>query len=106
MINKDGRPIIIDFGESKIILGHYTMTKNKGTDNYIAPEVVGQNNQKSNYDYKADIYSLGIVFAQVLFHLNTLDFGNYIAGQDFNKMKKLAYEKLKNAKKMEIPKHE
>jgi len=106
MINKDGRPIIIDFGESKIILGHNTMTKDKGTGYFIAPEVRGQDNQNNKYDYKADIYSLGIVFAQVLFHLNTLDFGNYIAGQDFNTMKKLAYEKLKNAKKMEIPKHE
>jgi serine/threonine protein kinase len=86
MINNDGRPIIIDFGESKIISGN-TMTKDKGTENYIAPEVRGQNNQKNKYDYKADIYSLGIVFAQVLFHLNTSDFGNFIAGQDFNEMK-------------------
>ncbi len=63
------------------------MTKDRGTESYMAPEVRGLINQKNKYDYKADIYSLGIVFTQVLFHLNKRDFTNFIVGQDFNKMK-------------------
>ncbi len=82
------------------------MTKDKGTTAYMAPEVQGSNNQKNKYDYKADIYSLGIVFTQVLFHLNKRDFTNFIVGQDFNKTKHHAVEFFKKAKNMEIPKHE
>ena len=62
--------------------------------------------KKEGYDKKADIYSLGIVFTQVLFHLNKRDFNNFIVGQDYDKMKHQAFGLLKKAKKMEIPNHE
>jgi hypothetical protein len=43
--------------------------------------------KKEGYDKKADIYSLGIVFTQVLFHLKKRDFEDFIIGQDFDQMK-------------------
>jgi serine/threonine protein kinase len=82
------------------------MTKDRGTDAYMAPEVRALINPDERYDYKADIYSLGIVFTQVLFHLNKRDFTNFIVGQDFNKTKHHAVEFFKVKKNMEIPKHE
>jgi hypothetical protein len=62
--------------------------------------------KKEGYDKKIDIYSLGIVFTQVLFHLNKRDFTNFIVGQDFDKMKHHAFGFFKKEKKMEIPNHE
>jgi len=50
----------------------------------MAPEVKALKMKKEGYDKKADIYSLGIVFTQVLFHLNTSDFGKFIVGQNFD----------------------
>jgi serine/threonine protein kinase len=61
------------------------MTKGKGTDAYMAPEVMkAKMMKKEGYDYKADIYSLGIVFTQVLFHLKKRDFSQFIVGQNFD----------------------
>ena len=62
--------------------------------------------KKEGYDKKIDIYSLGIVFTQILFHLKISDFTNFIVGQDYDKMKHQAFGLLKKAKKMEIPNHE
>jgi hypothetical protein len=82
------------------------MTKDRGTDAYMAPEVKAKMMKKEGYDKKTEIYSLAIVFAQILFHLNTSDFTNFFVGQDFDKMKHHAFGLLKKAKKMEIPNHE
>ncbi len=79
------------------------MTKDEGTYVYIAPEVRKQKMKKEGYDKKTDIYSLGIVFTQVLFHLNASDFGDFIVGLDFDQMKHKAFGFFKNAKRMEIP---
>ena len=62
--------------------------------------------KKEGYDKKIDIYSLGIVFTQVLFHLNKRDFTNFIVGQDFDKTKHQAFVFFRKEKKMEIPNYE
>jgi hypothetical protein len=62
--------------------------------------------KKEGYDKKIDIYSLGLVFTQILFHLNIRDFSNFILGQDFDQMKHNAFGFFKKAKRMEIPNHE
>jgi hypothetical protein len=47
--------------------------------------------KKEGYDKKIDIYSLGIVFTQVLFHLDKRDFFNFLVGKDYDKMKHKAF---------------
>ncbi|CAD8111575.1 unnamed protein product [Paramecium sonneborni] len=56
-------PIIADFGFADFYRedGIYLFQK-CGTRNYIAPEII----TNKNYDYKVDIYSLGVVFHQLL----------------------------------------
>ncbi|CAK58139.1 unnamed protein product (macronuclear) [Paramecium tetraurelia] len=56
-------PVIADFGLADFYRpdGAYLFQK-CGTRNYVAPEIITTN----NYDYKVDIYSLGVVFHQLL----------------------------------------
>jgi hypothetical protein len=59
---------IADFGLS--VLHKYSEqshTIDKGTPKYMAPEVINNN----KYDFKADIYSLGIIFEELI-HLDTM----------------------------------
>jgi|LakMenEpi03Aug12_release.lakeMendotaPanAssembly.Ray.scaffolds.fasta_scaffold3628855_1 serine/threonine protein kinase len=59
------------------------MTADKGTFAYMAPEVKKeQNKKKLEYDHKADIFSLGLVFTQLLFHLNFKDYSELVLGHD------------------------
>lgn len=66
-------PVIIDFGTSKEIQGGSTKTVNKGTEIYMAPEVRGCGQNQKGYNETADIYSLGIVLAQILFNLSSVE---------------------------------
>ncbi|CAD8121736.1 unnamed protein product [Paramecium sonneborni] len=56
-------PVIADFGFADFYRsdGRYLFQK-CGTKNYVAPEIMAN----QNYDYKVDIYSLGVVFHQLL----------------------------------------
>jgi serine/threonine protein kinase len=68
LINKKGQAKIADFGLAKL-LGHapdagLTATQTViGTTNYMAPE---QREQPLEVDHRADIYSLGVVFYEML----------------------------------------
>ena len=53
---------IIDFGISKKIKPGESLTSRVGTPYYIAPEVLSK-----NYDFKCDIWSLGVVLYMIIF---------------------------------------
>ena len=62
MINKDCRPIIIDFGFSEEINKSKFLFQACGSPGFIAPEII-DSQSRNNIDYlKADIFSLGVIF--------------------------------------------
>lgn len=69
LIDKKGRVKITDFGLARIIKGDIPfepITKTReimGTYDYMAPE---QREDSKNVDHRADIYSLGVVFYEML----------------------------------------
>ena len=66
MINSDGAPKIADYGISKSLEdGNIKPTTNRGTREYMSPELL----RKKNYDTKTDIWSLGCILHE-LCHLN------------------------------------
>jgi branched-chain amino acid transport system substrate-binding protein len=67
LITSDGEPMLTDFGIAKIIDDEVTMdltgtSATVGTPEYMAPEQV----VSKTVDHRADIYSLGIVFYEML----------------------------------------
>jgi len=60
MISKEGRIIVIDFGCSQ--LSSETKVVPKGTEGYLSPE----HREDKNIDQQSDIYSLGIIFYEML----------------------------------------
>ena len=64
MINLMGEPILMDFGIARMIGGdaHTDSGMAMGTAAYMAPEQV----QGQSADHRADIYSLGIIFFEML----------------------------------------
>ena len=70
LIDKSGTVKLTDFGLAKILgdkqPSHYTLTlegHTMGTAYYMAPE---QARESANVDHRADIYSLGVVFYELL----------------------------------------
>jgi tRNA A-37 threonylcarbamoyl transferase component Bud32/MFS family permease len=69
LIDKSGRVMIADFGLAKLIgpgESDYTLTQHgmsMGTPRYMAPE---QMDNPQEVDHRADIYSLGVVFYELL----------------------------------------
>jgi tRNA A-37 threonylcarbamoyl transferase component Bud32 len=68
LVDKRGRVKIADFGLAKLVGGApaYTLTGSHqvmGTPHYMAPE---QMEKPSSVDHRADIYSLGVVFYEML----------------------------------------
>ena len=67
LLDKKGRVKIADFGLAKILgQGDFRMTGAKdimGTPHYMAPEQV---ERPQDVDHRADIYSLGVVFYELL----------------------------------------
>lgn len=62
-LTKNGIIKIGDFGISKILNKNHTKTNTHiGTPLYMAPEVI----ESKKYDYKADIWSLGITFFELM----------------------------------------
>jgi predicted Ser/Thr protein kinase len=69
LLDKKGRVKIADFGLAKLLgrgTGHFTLTGSQqvlGTLYYMAPEQV---ERPADVDHRADIYSLGVVFYEML----------------------------------------
>lgn len=51
--------------------GHGTFTRSVGTTFYVAPEVKSSSAAQGNYDEKADMFSLGIIFFEMNHRLET-----------------------------------
>ena len=68
LVDRKGRVKIADFGIAKILVGdqvHQSLTQDQvlGTPHYMAPEQV---ERPRAVDHRADIYSLGVVFYEML----------------------------------------
>ena len=63
LIADDGTIKISDFGISKLMTEEQTMTVGKGTYNYMAPEIV---NEDDHYNEKVDVYSFGVLMFFIL----------------------------------------
>lgn len=62
-MRSNGDPVIIDFGYCEMIMGKRPMIQyNVGSPTYMAPESY----TKSRYSQKSDIWSLGIIFYEML----------------------------------------
>lgn len=62
-INQAGLTIKIgDFGFARYLSQHEELTSSTGTPAYMAPEVI----KGQSYDFKADIWSLGATFYEIL----------------------------------------
>ena len=59
---RDGRYMLGDFGEGRIFERSIRADSVRGTEKYMAPEV----RRGSQYDHRADIYSLGIVLYETM----------------------------------------
>ena len=64
LIKKNKKILIGDFGVSKILKSKYNFTNTIiGTPYFMSPELV----KGSNYNKKADIWSLGIILYELIF---------------------------------------
>jgi TM2 domain-containing membrane protein YozV/predicted Ser/Thr protein kinase len=87
LLNKKGRVKITDFGIAKIIgvtASNVSLTGVKdivGTPHYMAPEQI---EQPQSVDHRADIYSLGVVFYEML--TGELPLGKFAAPSEKAKM--------------------
>ena len=74
-LTKDGLIKIGDFGVSKALRkGQHDTNTTVGTPLYMAPEVI----DSENYDYKADIWSLGITFFEIMTFTLPFDGNNQV----------------------------
>lgn len=65
MLRSDGTPVLVDFGIAKLMESTSNLTKTGtsiGTPHYMSPEQI----QGLDTDGRADIYSLGVVFYEML----------------------------------------
>lgn len=80
LIDGQGNYKIVDFGIARIKEKTITNISARGTENYMAPEIIKKETSHSN-DFTADLYSLGIV----LFEL--LNDGRFPTNPDFPSLK-------------------
>lgn len=74
------RPKIIDLGLSLVVTKDLPLKSYKrcGTMGYISPEVIANTAEnRKPYDYKADMFSIGIIAHMMLFNKNPLKGRNY-----------------------------
>lgn len=70
VVSKNGEAKLIDFGISRPYIQD-DLTKEIGTYGYYAPEVI-----EGRYDFRADIYSLGVVILNMISDIKLCDFIN------------------------------
>lgn len=57
----------IKIGDFGLICKNESLKEDVGTIGYTAPEVLNE----ENYDFRADLYSLGVVFLEIFYHVKT-----------------------------------
>ena len=92
LIDKDNKINLIDFGVSDFYLPYRDFSGNVGTKNFKSPEQLSQIN---GFDYKVDIWALGLIFGEMIFNklpffmpkdrLQTLEEIYNIVGTDYFK---------------------
>ena len=73
LVDKDNKLIVCDFGLAKKLEKGQKTSGRAGTPSYWAPEVVGKDGQKSNYDHSADWWSIGIIFYELMYQRKPFD---------------------------------
>merc|ERR1712079_220905 len=63
ILRSDGFPKVADFGLARVVGGQSIHRTIVGTPGYMAPEI---EDPRVPYDFAADVYSLGLVFADML----------------------------------------
>ena len=63
ILHQNGNLKIADFGMSKVQDQHALLRSHVGTPYYMAPQIL----QKIDYTRKCDIWSLGVIFYELLF---------------------------------------
>jgi len=71
LVDENWNVKVADFGQSRRLAEDFTMSMNKGTLHWVAPEVL----QQQRYSEKADVYSLSIVLWEI--YTGDLPFENY-----------------------------
>lgn len=86
MLDFDGDALVGDFGRARYLeqTGFYISKQDLFTDGYRPPEYCGRGKRRK-HDFTADIWSLGIVFASLLYgsHLLTLSDQNRLITKKF-----------------------
>jgi len=78
MFRRDGTPVLVDFGLAKLTQSLQSITKSGltvGTPDYMSPEQI----QGTDIDGRSDIYSLGVVFFELLTGRLPYRARNYVA---------------------------
>merc|ERR1719387_3236230 len=69
LLTGDYFPKVTDFGLARVVSQSEVLQTVVGTPGYIAPEI---NDPRTPYDFSADVFSLGLVFAGMVDHESAL----------------------------------
>lgn len=103
LLNERHQALVTDFGFSKLKGKEESrvITMMRGTRGYLAPEWILEN----GISEKCDVYSYGMLLLEIIGgqrNLSVIDFGNSKSERKFQCFAKLASEKLREGKVMEI----
>jgi serine/threonine protein kinase len=75
-------PKICDFGLARILAKNQLTNSYCGTKSYFSPEILN----RSKYNYKVDIWALGVILFKILF--KSYPFGSNNGAESLEKIKK------------------